>query len=183
MRSLAILILVLGIVPAAAYGSLQGLRWAGVTFWIRDVPEVEEYLVAFSGQGELAEVRRVLRSRRIGGEARDRHGRTALMAAASSGNIEVAKALIDAGASIDAAASGGHRREMEDATALMVAANRGDAPMATLLLDRGADPRLAIRSGPHAGATAMSLARQSGNLRLAELLAARAATPARPATP
>lgn len=183
MRPLVILILVLGIIPAAAYGSLQGLRWAGVTFWIRDLPEVKEYLVAFSEQGDLAEVQRVLRSRRIGGEARDRRGRTALMAAASSGNVKIAEVLIGAGASVNAAATGGPGRELEGATALMVAADRGDASMATFLLDHGADPRLAIKSGPHVGATAMSLARNSGKLQMVELLSARVANPARPATP
>ena len=67
---------------------------------------------------------------------------TPLHSAASSDHVDVARVLLDAGASPDARQSGGW-------TPLHAAAHNGSAAMVTLLLEAGADPTLDERRRPN----------------------------------
>jgi uncharacterized protein len=88
---------------------------------------------------------------------------TALHAAAAARLTDVARALLDNGADVDARQQAGY-------TALHAAAQHGDAELVELLLSRGADP--ALRSDD--GQDAAGHAREKGNHDLAERLAAAA---------
>jgi ankyrin repeat protein len=68
-----------------------------------------------------------------GRRAREVTGYTALVFAARSGDVESARALLDAGANADDALDNG-------LSALTMATVRGHVPLARLLLERGADP-------------------------------------------
>src|SRR5690606_1223799 len=61
------------------------------------------------------------------------YGHTALMWAAAAGHVDVARLLLDAGASANARSTAGD-------TPLHFAAAGGDAALIDLLLERGADP-------------------------------------------
>ncbi|MEJ2173297.1 MAG: ankyrin repeat domain-containing protein [Woeseiaceae bacterium] len=63
-------------------------------------------------------------------------GFTPLLFAAQSGNVEIAKALLDAGAEIDFAT-------LEEGSALVIAVAAGHEDFARYLLERGADPNIA----------------------------------------
>ena len=68
-------------------------------------------------------------------------GMTALMFAAREGHIETAKALLEAGASVNQARAG------DQTTPLLMATINGHFDLAKHLLDRGADPTLAAENG------------------------------------
>ncbi len=70
-------------------------------------------------------------------EPSDEHGWTPLMEAAWEGHTEAVKALLDAGAEINA------REERFELSALMFASGRGHTEAVKALLDAGADPNLA----------------------------------------
>ena len=71
------------------------------------------------------------------GNFRMRHGgSTALLFAARNGDVETARALVEAGADVDDTAASG-------ASALVVAAHSGHGPLAVYLLEQGADPNAA----------------------------------------
>jgi ankyrin repeat protein len=84
-----------------------------------------------------------------------------LVGAAWSGEIEIARRLLDAGADPDLASD-------EAFTAMFAAAVRGDADMVDLLLSRGAAAVPAVRAGVRTPAEA---ARDAGHPDIAELLA------------
>src|SRR5215467_6360885 len=71
-------------------------------------------------------------------EVRDGRGATPLMHAAAFGNFETLKALIDAGADVNA-------RNQMDSTALLWAA--GDPEKSRLLIERGADVQAQSKQG------------------------------------
>lgn len=73
-----------------------------------------------------------------------KHGKTALLLAASAGKAKVAEALIDLGADIQAQDNNG-------ATALILAATEGHADVVRALLNRGAD----VTAKDHDGGTAL----------------------------
>lgn len=130
------------------------------------------------------------------------HG-THLMWAAFCGRVEIAEALLDAGADpsvevggdsafgqlvscSDAAArrailpamvrkglSGDARASHTGETVLMAACGQGDLELVRSLLDRGADPNASARFGM----TALTRAAEGGNPAVTELLLARGATP------
>jgi uncharacterized protein len=75
--------------------------------------------------------------------ARDADGWTALMWASWSGLPQVAKKLVDAGASVSVA-------DREGNTALTLAAARGNSEVVQLLVAKGADPKLTARNGMNA---------------------------------
>jgi ankyrin repeat protein len=88
--------------------------------------------------GDAASVRRLLAA---GANRNDTaaDGRSALVLAAFDGHPEVAAALVDAGADVDAAAAG--------YTALHAAALRGDRATVAALLARGANPNAPLTQG------------------------------------
>ena len=78
-------------------------------------------------------------------------GWTPLIYAATSGQIDVARFLLDARADVNAASPNG-------TTALMMAVRGGFAPMVELLISRGAD----LEHRNESGATAMTWAKRGG---------------------
>ena len=85
-------------------------------------------------------------------------GSTPLLFAARHGDVETARALLDAGADVDDTAAAG-------TSALVIAAHSGHGPLAAYLLERGADPN---RAG--AGYTALHAAVLRSEVALAEAL-------------
>lgn len=94
----------------------------------------------------------------------------ALWGALLASNLEVAKALLEAGGDPDTMCCS------EGSPLLAQAAWKGDAAMVELLLDAGADPNLAPE-GEFSGGTALYSAVQGGHVELAELLLRRSANP------
>ena len=96
--------------------------------------------------------------------ARDQHGQTALMNAASDGQIEVVRLLADRGADLN------HRAKY-GLTAVMLAVVRGHTEVVRILVEAGADlmPVGTGAPGFH-GKTATDLARARGDAQLLELL-------------
>ena len=84
-----------------------------------------------------------------------------LHAACATGQLEIAEALLDAGANVNA-------RQQDAYTPLHAAAANGDERLARLLLDYGADRGLQLDDGR----TAADLASEEGHGRLLGLLAA-----------
>jgi uncharacterized protein len=99
-------------------------------------------------------------------EAQSSDGWTPLHLAAFFGQAELAKALIDAGAKVDARSSNAMKN-----TPLHAAAAGGQAAVVELLLKRGADPN-ATQDG---GWTALHSAAQAGNREMMEVLLANGA--------
>src|SRR3989442_15506357 len=110
--------------------------------------------------GHLAIVKTLLRR----GAALDTPGWTPLIYAATNGQTEVARYLLDVGADINAAAPNG-------TTALMMAVRGGHGATVDLLLARGGDVN---RRNPN-GATALGWATPAGIQGIRQVLAARAA--------
>jgi ankyrin repeat protein len=92
-------------------------------------------------------------------------GMTALLLAARDGDLESARLLMAAGASINDCSPVGN-------TALMLAARNDRTPLALFLLDQGADPNIA-----EAGHTALHLAVARKNHELLQALLAHGASP------
>ena len=90
--------------------------------------------------------------------AADRHGRTALLFAASNGNEKIVELLLEKGADIQVAP--GNR------TLLMIAAGNGNEKMVELFLEKGAD----VNAVDHRGWTALLFAAKKGNEKIVELL-------------
>src|SRR5919106_4016472 len=92
------------------------------------------------------------------------NGQTPLMAAAARGDFTAVRALVGAGATVDARNGAGE-------TALMLAAGDGNPLVVTLLLARGADPRARSKRGE----TALGNAATAGIEETVRLLLARGA--------
>ena len=92
-------------------------------------------------------------------------GSTALLFAASSGDVESARLLLDRGADVNDTAADGN-------SALVLAAFSGHGPVARLLIERGADPNAA-----GAGYTALHAAVLRGDAETVKALLARGANP------
>ena len=93
------------------------------------------------------------------GNFRKNHGgSTALLFAARNGDVETARALIEAGADVDDVAAAG-------TSALVVAAHSGHGPLGIYLLEQGADPNAA-----GAGYTALHAATLRSQVELAAAL-------------
>ncbi|MCU0639469.1 MAG: ankyrin repeat domain-containing protein [Candidatus Krumholzibacteria bacterium] len=84
--------------------------------------------------GDAARVREIVKSNPASLTERDNNQFRELPIhfAATTGNVEIARILLDAGAEIDAGDS-------DNSTALGIAAMRGHAPLVTLLIERGAN--------------------------------------------
>lgn len=89
-------------------------------------------------------------------------GNTALMGVAFKGHADIARSLLEAGASVDRTNAAGQ-------TALMMAALFGQVAIVEMLLEHGAD-RAAVDT---VGNSAASLAEAQGNIKLAEALKTR----------
>ena len=97
-------------------------------------------------------------------DARDGHGQTALMLAASEGHGHVVDWLVERGAAPDFAAKYG-------LTALMLAVLRGHVDIVRTLTDAGANVSLRGKGAPgFAGKTALDLAIALGDPELVEIL-------------
>ena len=98
------------------------------------------------------------------GNFRKNHGgSTALLFAARNGDVETARALVDAGADVDDIAAAG-------TSALVIAAHSGHGSLGVYLLEQGADPNTA-----GAGYTALHAATLRGQFELAAALLERGA--------
>src|SRR4051794_37959301 len=104
------------------------------------------HLAAFFGQPELAELL-LGRGADPSAVARNPMRVQPLHSAAASRQLAIARALLDAGADVDARQEGGF-------TALHAAAHNGDVALVRLLLERGADVSLALDDGRDAAALA-----------------------------
>ena len=99
--------------------------------------------------------------------ARNRHGQTALMIAATEGHREAVTLLAAQGGNLDYTAKYG-------LSALMIAVVRGHVDVVRALLDAGADRSIRGTGAPgFAGKTALDLARGRGDHLLIEMLQAR----------
>jgi hypothetical protein len=92
-------------------------------------------------EGDLAEVQRLVGHDPGLLDARDGHGMTPLVWAASKeGHVGVVRWLLDQGGGID-------ERDDDGDTALRLACYNADTPVVRLLLERGADPTIADNEG------------------------------------
>jgi uncharacterized protein len=93
-----------------------------------------------AGEGDLAEVQRLVRQDPGLLEARDAGGATPLMWASQEGHVGVVRWLLDKGAALDELSGDG-------CTALHYACHQSQAPVVGLLLQGGADPTIANQNG------------------------------------
>ncbi len=100
-------------------------------------------------------------------DAPDPEGRTALVAAADKGRLEIVQLLLDRGAKVD------FRDGKYRATPLIWASLGGHEPVAQLLLARGADPKAKQQQG----VDALIAAAARGRTKLVKLLLAHGANP------
>jgi ankyrin repeat protein len=98
-------------------------------------------------------------------DTNDTGGNTPVMFAARTGNSEIAKILIDAGADVNDKAADGN-------SALVVAAHSGHRNLAAFLLEKGADP-----NADGAGYAALHAAVVRGDIELAKILLKHGARP------
>ncbi len=89
---------------------------------------------------------------------------TPLMFAAQSGNVRVARKLLDNGADPD-------RQSTDGVTAMYIAAGQGQDGVVALLLERGVDPDPVPDHGPVVGATPISAAAHGGHPSTVRMLA------------
>ncbi len=152
------------LILAAAFGSVEGMQLlldAGADVKAANDAGVTALHVA---TGDVRKVRLLL-DRGADANARSMIGRTPLIVAAStSGAVDVVRLLLAQGADFNAADSTG-------VTALIAATSVGDAAVARLLLDRGADVNPRANVGQ--SATALMGAAYNGNVELVRLILAR----------
>ena len=100
-------------------------------------------------------------------DARDRHGQTALMIAATEGHVRLVEWLIGRGANLDHTAKYG-------LSALMLAVARGHVEIVRTLSAAGADLTVRGTGAPgFAGKTALELARARNDPTMVEILGSR----------
>lgn len=122
------------------------------------VPQTPESLIATTKDAKNQDVAKMLVQAGVDPNARQENGMTALMSAAFNGQHDVAKALLEKGAQVNAEAKGFN--------ALSLAAERGDKSMAVLLLEHGAE----ARTRPANGLSALEKAQQRQNADMIKLL-------------
>ena len=96
------------------------------------------------------------------------NGSTALIEAASTGELEVARLLLERGADV-------HAKNNNGSTSLIEAASTGELEVARLLLERGAD----VHTKNNNGSTALTTAKHAGHSRLLSMLARSTSNPKR----
>lgn len=119
-------------------------------------------LLAASAQGDVKEMDAAIKA---GADINGANGvGVPLVAAASRGNVEAVKFLLDKGAKIDS-------RDTDGMTALMMATLSGSEETVRYLLARGANPNASTTIGVRTSKiTALSLARSKNNETLVKLL-------------
>ena len=122
------------------------------------VPVSPEALIAKTKDTKNQDVAKMLVQAGVDPNARQENGMTALMSAAFNGQRDVAKALLEQGAQVNADAKGFN--------ALSLAVERGDIAMAELLLKHGAE----AKTRPPSGLSALEKAQQRQNADLIKLL-------------
>ncbi len=125
---------------------------------VMKVPPTEESLLAKTKDTKGEDVAKMLVQAGVDPNARQDNGMTALMSAAFNGQYDVAKALLEKGAEVNADARGFN--------ALSLAVERGDKSMVQLLLANGAE----ARTRPGGGPSALEKAQQQQKLELVTLL-------------
>ena len=125
---------------------------------VMQVPPTEESLIAKTKEATGQDVAKMLVQAGVDPNAQQANGMTALMSAAFNGQHEVAKALLEKGAKVNADAKGFN--------ALSLAVERGDKLMVELLLANGAE----ARSRPGSGLSALEKAQQQQRSDLVALL-------------
>ncbi|MGD0279619.1 MAG: ankyrin repeat domain-containing protein [Smithella sp.] len=93
-------------------------------------------------------------------EAKDKHGRTALLLATGKGHMEIVKLLLDKGANIE------QKDDLSGAVALTYAASKGHMEIVKLLIDRGAN----IEQKDDGGSSALMAAASKGHMEIVKLL-------------
>ena len=114
-------------------------------------------VAAYGGQAEAVAL--ILKQKKVEIDAKNAMGLTALTAAAFKGEVEIAKALVEAKADVNAANESGQ-------TALMFAALAGRTKVVEYLLKAGADAKATDKSGN----TPLSLAKGQGAKDVVKLL-------------
>ncbi|MDB5822936.1 MAG: uncharacterized protein JWR21_1640 [Herminiimonas sp.] len=110
-------------------------------------------------RGDLSSLMAILDRDAVAVNARDGKGGTALQLAAQSGQADIVKALLEAGAEVDL-------RTKNATTALTLAATYGHAAVVSLLLKHGSNQRLV----DVAGETPLELAARHGHINVVEAL-------------
>ena len=123
-----------------------------------NVAPTSDSLLVKTKEGKSEEVAKMLVQSGVDPNARQRNGMTALMSAAFNGQHDVAKALLEKGAEVNAEAGG--------FSALSLAVERNDRTMVELLLKHGAE----ARTRPGKGLSALEKAQQKENADLVQLL-------------
>ena len=123
---------------------------------------------AATKQGDLVEVRRLLQNG-TDANSRDKHGQTALMNAALSGQVDLVRFLVEEGADLNVTAK-------HNLSALMLSLIAHHTEIARLLIEAGADVNIRSSLNFH-GKTALTLAEEAGYDEIVTLLKQREATP------
>ncbi len=131
----------------------------------QDVPFAPERFLECAGRGDIVCVNHFIAAG-MSLEVQDERGTNALMRALYGQHIDVARALIDKGADVNA-------RRKDGATVLRAAAHAGRLDFVELLLARGANPDFQDDSGD----SALMRAAYRGDATMAKALLAKGATP------
>jgi hypothetical protein len=140
------------------YTKVKPVEVKGVSEWYEEGYEKAALMRAL-WSGKTTAFMKYLSTRDLDINAKDAEGKTPLMIAAASGNVEIVKFLLDRDADINIT-------EKEGNTALMMASYSGNVETVKLLLGRGADINITEKEGK----TALAFARESGQTDAAKML-------------
>ena len=145
----------IGAAAALVVTLLTGAVGGGVS-WYRQYHKVQLHreMLAALGAGDGTRVSRLI-AQGANPAVIGPNGTTALMAAARTGDLSLARRVLSAGVDVDAGTVSGRQ------TALMGAASRGNAPMVAFLIAGGAN----VNVRDHAGVTPLMFAAARGELK------------------